>query len=167
MSRAIVCKPPCPVLTGFLERVTHRTVHLVTARADARADGGDEIACRYAECGDGLNRRRRHPGNRASPTSVNGRHDAALPVREQDGHAIGDENRQPASGIERYKSVSLHTGRRLVARPHHKYCPAVHLLRADEVFSLEVQDLGKAVGIGSCHRPPKDEIARREGVAGP
>lgn len=91
------------------EARTKAVVHFVRTRADARADRGADAVAAGAEALHRRQGRIGYPGQRPSPASVGSADDTRRRVGEQDGRAIGGENREQQAGAVADHRIRMRT----------------------------------------------------------
>jgi hypothetical protein len=83
-----------------LETAIHILAHFIAAGADRRTSRCDKVrsvASKFAR--ERPNRSGGHAGGQATPPGVRGSYSPSAAIRNEQGHAVGDANRQGEIGI--------------------------------------------------------------------
>ena len=104
------------------------------------------------------------PAAGATPAGVHGGNDAAAPIGDEDGHAVGDPHRDRAGRIGRDNRVRVGRLLEFGLRTEREHRPAMHLFHTDDVVGRDVQALPQPPIVLVNRRPAKLELTSREHV---
>ena len=159
----------------FLELPLDLRADLIAARADGRADGGEQLLWPRAElllhAQDGLGSDAAH---RALPAAVRDAHCAVDRVEKQDRRAVRKAEKQRQARLIRDQGIRLRDGVRVRERAaaslpaaDARNCLAVHLLRCHELRCIEPEGRKVAAAVrddsGGVVPDVKPEVERRPG----
>jgi len=153
------------------EGIPDATIHLITTRADAGADGGHEVGWGHTE---GLNRSDRGLRNRSAgtfPAGMHGGHNTMVAIGDENRHTVGDTDRDDAGGVCGDNRVGFDAWCGRNAREHVHHHPAVHLLHARDLRFLDIEQRGElcVVALGLTTKlqgPTGKHVARDRGKFG-